>query len=297
METIPQAAQSSVLQSEIDQLTFHNLLASKDCYEVFVANASQIPNILKEIGRLREITFREVGEGTGNSVDLDSYDLYYQQLFIWDKEAKKIVGGYRIGEGDKIFEQYGEQGFYIHSLFKIKKGFYNVMRQSVELGRSYIIKEYQKKRLPLFLLWKGILYFLIRNRQFRYLYGPVSISKRYSNLSKSLIVEFVKTHFFDATMAQHLTPRNEFKLTVDKPDMDKMLKSLNGEMKKLDNLIHEIELGHFKIPILMKQYVRQNAKFISFNVDPNFSDALDGFMMLDLKNVPYATIEALQKED
>jgi putative hemolysin len=138
----------------------------KDCtlfnlknYTSFCAPSESIPNLLTEIGRLREITFREVGEGTNQSIDVDEFDLYYHQMFIWDEEENRIVGAYRIGKGKNILEQYGKRGFYLQSLFRISDEFKPVLMESLELGRSFVIKEYQRKPMPLFLLWKGILYF------------------------------------------------------------------------------------------------------------------------------------------
>ncbi|MEM6725561.1 MAG: GNAT family N-acyltransferase [Bacteroidota bacterium] len=284
------------LEHDIQNLTYGHLIASQSNYDVLLAKAQEIPNAIQEIGRLRELTFRGVGEGTGRGLDLDEFDLYYEQLFIWDRVEKKIVGGYRIGKGDEIFRRFGVEGFYIHSLFEIKKGFFPIMQQAVELGRSYIVPEYQKKRLPLFLLWKGILHFLLQNPRYRYLYGPLSISKHYSDVAKSIIVEFVKRHYFNNQLARYLKPRTPFEFKPDNIDLNAVMVNLGNEISRLDSLIEDIEPAHFKIPVLLKQYIKQNAKFISFNVDPNFSDVLDGFMILDLKEVPMSTIEALKKE-
>lgn len=295
-EEISTPIDKQLIAKEIEQLTFENLIVSQSHYDIFVVRAKDIPNTLLEIGRLREITFREVGEGTGKRRDLDEFDLYYWQLIIWDKEAKRLVGGYRMGMGDEIFERYGLEGFYIHSVFKIGPGFFNTMRQSVELGRSYIIPEYQKKRLPLFLLWKGILYFLLKNPQYRYLYGPVSISKYYSQISKSLIVAFIKKYFYNHDLAEHLRPRKPFKAKIKKVDIDLLMETLGDQMRSLDTLIEDIEPHHFRIPVLIKQYLKLNARFISFNVDPNFSDCLDGFILLNLKDVPISMLEALKRE-
>lgn len=295
-ESICDPIDNEVITKEIQSLTFENLIASQGEFDIFVAKAEEIPNALLEIGRLREITFRSVGEGTNKSRDLDEFDLYYRQLIIWDKENKKLVGGYRMGMGAEIFERYGLEGFYINSVFKIGAGLFNIMRQSVELGRSYIIPEYQKKRLPLFLLWKGILFFLLKNPQYQYLYGPVSISKYYSQISKSLIVAFIKKYFFNHELAQHLRPRKPFKAKLNNVDIDVLMENLDDDMRGLDNLIEDIEPDHFRMPVLIRQYLKLNARFISFNVDPNFSDCLDGFIILNLKDIPYSMIESLKKE-
>jgi putative hemolysin len=293
---LSQPVDSQLIEQEIHHLKYECRVASQGEFDIFVVKAKDIPHAMEEIGRLRELTFRTVGEGTGKSKDLDEYDLYYRQLILWDREAKRIAGGYRMGLGEEIFERYGVAGFYISSFFKIQEGFYPIMQQAVELGRSYIVPDYQKKRLPLFLLWKGILYFLLQNRQYRYLYGPVSISKHYSNISRGLIVAFIKKYFYNDELAHYLKPRKPFKVKVDKVDIDILAENLGEELQNLDNFIEDIEPAHIRLPVLVRQYLKLNARFISFNIDPNFSDVLDGFIMLDLKDVPESMIEALKRE-
>ena len=150
--------------------------------------------------------------------------------------------------------------------------------------------------MPLFLLWKGILHFLLQNPQYRYLYGPVSISKYYSHISKSLIIAFIKKYYYDKELARFLRPRKPFKAKVDKVDIDLLTENFGNELKVLDNFIEDIEPDHFRLPVLIRQYIRLNARFISFNVDPHFSNVLDGFIILDLQDVPYSMIEALKQE-
>ena len=252
------------LKADLDKLTYEHLISTRYNFDVFVAPAQKIPNILREIGRLRELTFREVGEGTGLSTDLDEYDQYYKQLFIWDKINECIVGGYRLGEGDIIFHERGVAGFYINRFFKINKGFYPIMKHSIELGRSFVVKGYQKDRLPLFLLWKGILYFLINNPQYRYLYGPMSISKYYSHISKSIIVEFVKRNYFDHEVAKFLKPKKPFQVDTENIAIKSLLDNFGNNLASLDSFIEDIEPRHFKIPILLKQYVRQKCTIYQF---------------------------------
>lgn len=280
--------------TEVEALPVHQCLVTQGGFSVYMAKADQIPNALQEIGRLREITFREVGEGTGQARDLDEYDAYYWQLFIWDIAARCIVGGYRIGAGDIIYTERGIKGFYISSLFMIDEAFGDVLKQSLELGRSYVISEYQKKRLPLFLLWKGILFFLMRHPSCRYLIGPVSISKFYSDLSKSVIVAFVKERYYDEQHARFITPRKPFTVPLRDVNLEATLKEIK-DIDALENFLEHIEPHYFRLPVLLKQYIHQNARFIGFNLDPNFNDALDGLMLLDLKNVRMETIENLSK--
>lgn len=293
-DTIINSIEKNLLAHEVENLRAQHLVWTEKNYEVFITPTSLIPHIIKEIGRLREVTFREVGEGTNKSIDLDSYDIYYQHLFIWDIDAQQIVGAYRIGRGDEIYYSYGKKGFYTNELFKIKPEFGEVLKNSLELGRSWIRKEYQQKPLPLFLLWKGILKYVIDNPQYKYLIGPVSISNSFSKVSKSLIVNFIYNNHFDAAMADMVKPRKKFKVDLSTIDAE-VLTASGDSLKSLDSLISEIETTHIKVPVLLRQYIALNAKIICFNIDPKFSNSLDGFLVLDMENVPMDMIEKLGK--
>ncbi|MDO3642504.1 lysophospholipid acyltransferase family protein [Mucilaginibacter sp. L3T2-6] len=285
---------ADILEKEVANLREDYLVWTEKNYEVFIAPTTQIPCTIREIGRLREITFREIGEGTNKSIDLDEYDIYYHHLFIWDMDAKMVVGAYRIGLGDEIFYSIGKKGFYISELFKIKTQFTPVLKKSIELGRSWIRKEYQQKPLPLFLLWKGILKYLIDNPRYRYLIGPVSISNSFSNFSKSLIVDYINRNHFDEEMAQYIRPRKKFKVDLGTIDTELLMQGENS-FKGLDNLISEVETRSLKVPVLLRQYIGLNAKIISFNIDPKFADCLDGFLVLDLEKVPQDILDKLGK--
>lgn len=284
-----------LIQSEVESIMENHLLFKSKNFCVLCAPSVEIPNVMTELGRLREITFREVGEGTNRKIDVDEFDLYYNQLFIWDEEEKTIVGAYRVGKGKEILNRYGKKGFYIQSLFRIDDGFMPILGQCIELGRSFIVKEYQRKPLPLFLLWKGILYFLIKNPEYRYLIGPVSISSRFSNFSKGLIISFMKVNYFDKEFARFITPRNTFKVPISKDDTEVIFEKSN-DLNKLDKFIQDIESDDFRMPVLLKKYIKLNGKIIGFNVDPKFNDALDGLLILDLFQVPIDTITSLSKE-
>lgn len=281
------------ITEEISKLEAYRVWSEKN-YEVYISPTANIPNVLREIGRLREITFREVGEGTNKKIDLDNYDIYYHHLFIWDKDLQNIVGAYRIGKGDDILNTMGKRGFYLSELFKIKEPFYPVLRQGIELGRSWIRKEYQQKALPLFLLWKGILKYLLDNPQYRYMFGPVSISNNFSSFSKSLIVDFITKNHFDYELGHYVKPRNKFKADLSAIDKDLLIES-SESLKDLDVLISDIENTHIKIPVLLRQYMNLNAKIICFNIDPKFSDCLDGFLVVDMQNIPSEMLEKIGK--
>lgn len=293
-EIIQPVPQEDIIR-EVDSIADFKTL-SYDNFDCYVVGSSHIPKILREIGRLREVTFREVGEGTNKSIDLDEYDLYYNHLILWDREAKKIAGAYRVGNGYQIMNTYGRKGFYISSLFRISPQLDTMLSQSLELGRSFIVKEYQRHRLSLFLLWKGILYYLISNQQFRYIIGPVSISNQYQEVSKELIIEFITKNYFDHVLAEHVSPKNAFKPKMSNVDTSALVDSSQADMKKMDRIISEIEPTAFTMPVLLKKYLQQNAKIIAFNCDPKFNNALDGLMYLDLMNLPTDTVETLQRE-
>lgn len=293
MEQIISPIPKELLTQEIATLSRNDLYVERGKFRVYIAQASKIPTILQEIGRLREQTFREVGEGTGKALDLDEFDQYYYNLFIWDSEQQQIVGGYRVGAGDTIFKNHGIAGFYINSLFHIQKPAYTILKNSLELGRSYIIKEYQKNYLPLFLLWQGILFFLLKHPNYHYLIGPVSISKYYSLTCKSMIVEFVKRHYFNEDIAPYFQPRTPF---IPQLEHTASLQNMGPELKDLEKFMATIEPTHIKVPVLFKQYTKLNARFISFNLDPNFSDALDGLMLLDLQKLPAEVIRMLEEK-
>ncbi|REH56153.1 putative hemolysin [Tenacibaculum gallaicum] len=271
------------------------LLQSKN-YEVFFASAKEIPNILHEIGRLREITFREVGEGTNKTIDLDRFDKYYHHLFLWDDQQNRLVGAYRMGLGKDIYKKHGVNGFYIQTLFRIEPELYPMMEQTIEMGRAFIIKEYQQKPMPLFLLWKGIVHVTLRHPEYKYLMGGVSISNQFSEFSKSLMIEFMKSHYYDPYVAQYIRPKKEFKVKLKDADKDFVFDATEADMQKFDKIIDELEPGELRIPVLIKKYVKQNARLVAFNVDPKFNNAIDGLMYIKVADIPESTVKPVMEE-
>jgi putative hemolysin len=283
------------IEAEINKVLPEYSLFKNKNYNLICVPSTEIPNVMNEIGRLRETTFRLIGEGTNQQLDIDEYDLYYYQMFIWDEEERKIVGAYRVGKGKEIMLQYGIKGFYIQSLFRINRRFYPVLSKSLELGRSFVVPEYQKKPLPLFLLWKGIFIFLLKNPEYRYLVGPVSISNRFSTFSKALIIKFIKEHHYNNTFSRYIKPRKRFRVPAHQIDTDIIFEN-SSDINKLDKFIQDIETGHFTMPVLLKKYLKQNGKIVEFNIDPKFNDAIDGLLVLDVFDVPPETISSLSKE-
>ncbi len=296
-KNIVKGANSVTIKAEVDKLRDNDkrLLQSKN-YEVYFAEANEIPNILHEIGRLREITFREIGEGTNESIDIDKYDSYYHHLFLWDVEAHKIAGAYRMGLGKSIFEKYGIEGFYLNDLFRFEPELNDMMTKSIEMGRAFVVKEYQQKPMPLFLLWRGILHVTLRNPEQKYLIGGVSISNQFSDFSKSLMIEFMKSHFYDPYVAQYVHPKKEYKVTLKDADKDFVFNESEADLDKFDKVIDELEPGSLRLPVLIKKYIKQNAKVVAFNVDPLFNNAIDGLFYIKIADIPEGTIRPVMEE-
>ncbi|MEM0576260.1 lysophospholipid acyltransferase family protein [Flavobacterium polysaccharolyticum] len=271
------------------------LLQSKN-YEVFFAQAKDIPNILHEIGRLREITFREVGEGTNESIDLDKYDQYYRHLFLWDDETKKIAGAYRMGLGCEIYPKYGMDGFYLNGLFRFEPELHEMLHKSIEMGRAFIIKEYQQKPMPLFLLWRGIIHTTLHYPEHKYLLGGVSISNQFSDFSKSLMIEFMKSHYYDPYIAQYVHPKKEYKVKLKDVDKDFVFNETDADLNKFDKIIDELEPGVLRLPVLIKKYIKQNARLVAFNVDPLFNNAIDGLIYIRIEDIPESTMKPVMEE-
>jgi putative hemolysin len=271
------------------------LLQSKN-YEVFFTEANKIPNILYEIGRLREITFREVGEGTNESIDLDNFDQYYHHMFLWDEDTKKIAGAYRMGLGSKIFPKYGIEGFYLNDLFRFEPELHDMMHKSIEMGRAFITKEYQQKPMPLFLLWKGIIHTTLRYPEHKFLLGGVSISNQFSDFSKSLMIEFMKSNYYDPYIAQYVHPKKEYKVKLKDGDKDFIFDEAESDLNKFDKIIDELEPGSLRLPVLIKKYIKQNARVVAFNVDPLFNNAIDGLMYIRIADIPESTMKPVMEE-
>ncbi|MDC0611141.1 lysophospholipid acyltransferase family protein [Vibrio sp.] len=278
----------SDLKADIDKLSETHHLLSHNEFDVYCAKAEDIPCILHEIGRIREITFRQVGEGTGLTLDVDRYDQEYYHLFIWDKSADKLVGAYRLGLVDHIVPRHGIKGLYSSTLFNYQPRFIDNMGKSIEMGRSVVALDYQKSMAPLMLLWKGIATFVSRNPEYTHLFGPVSISNDYSNEARQLLAQTMSLHFYDDHQAKLVAATNPLK--KDKhTDWNASLLSALADIQLLSKIISRMDEGK-GVPVLLRQYLGLNGKFVSFNVDENFHDALDGLIVVDLRNVEHKTL-------
>ena len=276
--------------SKNDKMLFRN-----GNYEVFFAAYGDIPSIMREIGRQRELTFRKIGEGTNLPFDLDEYDEHYHHLFLWDSKAKKLAGAYRMALGCEVMKKHGIEGFYTSSLFEFDPELRPFFRKVIEMGRAYISSEYQQKPLPLFLLWRGIVHVCLRNPEHKFLMGGVSISDKFSEFSKSLMIEFMRSHYYDSAVAQYIHPKHDFKVKLKERDKNLFFDEVESDLNKLDKIIDDLE-PEMRMPVLIKKYIKQNAKVISFNVDPTFNDAIDGLMYIRISELPESTIKPVLEE-
>ncbi|MFI5381009.1 MAG: lysophospholipid acyltransferase family protein [Tepidisphaerales bacterium] len=247
-------------------------------FVAYVAEPARIPTILREIGRLREIAFRAEGEGTGRPFDLDGFDGTYQHLFIWNKLQREVVGAYRLGLTDVILRNQGPKGLYTTTLFNYGPELMQRISPAIELGRSFVRVEYQRNFVPLFALWRGIGEFVARNPQYRWLFGPVSISAAYSPASRELMRQFLADRFGGPEFSGLVRP-------VRPPVALKGVGQIADSLSDLDDLaavVSDIESDAKSVPVLVRQYLKLGARFLSFNIDHQFNDAMDGLIVVDL---------------
>lgn len=300
----PQAAHSPIaaaiapalLAREINALPRDQNLGESGNLAVYCARSEQIPHTLQEIGRLREITFRATGEGTGKSSDIDLYDSYYLHLILWDREQNRIAGGYRLGLSDEIMNKYGKRGFYTHSLFRYRSRLLKSISPSIELGRSFVCEPYQRSYAPLMLLWKGIGAFVSRHPRYRVLFGPVSISADYQTSSQQLLVDFLRANRFEPQLSRFVRPKKPFRRSRSIRWSVNDMSSIR-DIDRLSDMISRIEAGDKGIPILLKQYLKLGGKLLGFNVDPAFNNALDGLIMVDLCQTDMKTLQKYMGKD
>lgn len=284
-----------LLGRELDALAGERMLTRVGNMCLFCAPTSVIPLTMKEIARLREVTFRAVGEGTQLETDSDEYDDLYEHLFVWDAEKQAIAGAYRIGFGDVLLDNRGFEGFYTYTLFEFSRRLNDVLRQSIELGRSFVVPGYQRRSQTLLLLWRGILHVLLRNPSYRYLMGPVSMSGGYAMAAKWLLIDYIKANHWNAELARYVVPRNGVG-ALGRPAVDEEMIRRIVSTDEIDKLIRDVEPSGQGMPVLMKKYLQLGGRVMGFNIDPLFNDALDAMLILDLCDVPKDKIDMVARE-
>lgn len=281
-EIIPETPVADI-EAAIAALPKDAFLLSGSGLDVYFTKLAPESPIMRELGRLREVTFRTVGEGTGRSTDVDVFDPNYHHLFLWDPKARCIVGAYRLGLAPEIVAAFGVQGLYTHTLFKYSKKLMDKCQPAIELGRSWVRPEYQKAFAPLLMLWKGIGTFISRHPEYANLFGPVSITAAYRDASRNMLLRSLRLTNFAGELARFVKPRNPPKRPRKAEWKANDYREFIANTDEVSAMIQDIEKDHKSIPVLIKQYIKLGGRILAFNVDPDFSDVVDGLILVDLR--------------
>jgi putative hemolysin len=273
---------SAELWSDVRTLPAESKLMTSGPFDVYCAEAARIPHVLEEIGRLRELSFRVVGEGTGRPSDLDAFDRHYLHLFVWNSQAREVVGAYRIGRADLIVASTGVHGLYTRTLFRYDDALLERLPPALELGRSFVRPEYQRDHSALLLLWKGICGFVQRHPEYRVLFGAVSISARYTDRTRAMLIRFLEQNHLHRELAQLVSPHHPY-APARAPDA--LAPGAPRTIHEAEALTARFERDGRRMPVLLRQYLKLNARVLGFNIDPSFGDVLDALMMVDLLQV------------
>ncbi len=258
-----------------------NTIVENNEYAVYLERGDKIPALIQEIGRLREVTFRAAGEGTGKVHDIDHFDPYYQHLILWHKESRQIAGSYRLAWTADVLPKFGISGLYTSTLFRFHPAFFSRMGSALELGRSFVRLEFQKEYAPLLMLWQGIGRAAARRPDAPVLFGAVSISDEYSEASRELIVQFVTKHGFRTDLAPLAVPRHPFRSRLTNGFEFSTIGQCLPDLDALSGPIADIGDGA-GVPVLLRQYFKLGGRVAGFNLDRKFSNALDGLLVVDL---------------
>jgi len=295
-EPIAAEVPSRFVIADIAALPAERLLVENPEFAVYAARASELPHALDELGRLREITFRAAGEGTGRSADIDQFDSYYWHLLLWNKEKQELAGAYRAGETDAIIRAHGIKGLYTNTVFKYDARLFLKIGSALELGRSFVRPEYQRQYAPLLLLWKGIARFVAAHPEAPVLFGAVSISNEYNSLSRELIVRYFEQRE-DGEFADLIQARTPFRTPKLRRWDCGALCSLLRDLEELAEPISDVEEDGKGLPILLKQYAKVGGKLVGFNLDRKFSDVVDGLVIVDLRQTDPSVLERYMGKD
>ena len=278
------AATREQLAAEFDAIAPERLLFREGAHAVYAVRSTDIPLGILEIGRLREIVFRAVGEGSGKARDLDAFDDTYWHIVVWNTDEREIVGAYRAGVVREVAAAAGVDGLYTSTLFRFSPGVLPQLDDAVELGRAIVAPAYQRQAMPLSQLWKGIAVFMFRRGLLK-MFGPVSISNEYSSQSKELMMEFLERTRIERSLAERVSPRNPPARKPIAGFTDRETARLTRDLPEVERMIDEIERGQRAVPVLLRHYLRLNAHLLGFNVDQDFGDAIDALMIVDLRDI------------
>ena len=296
-EPVAEPSPQSALVEEIAGLPADRCLAANSEMAVYLGMAKEIPQLLLEVGRLREVTFRLAGEGTGKARDLDSFDGYYWHVLLWHKTKQELVGAYRAGSTKQILSERGVAGLYTSTLFRYDEQLFEKLGPALELGRSFVRPEYQRQYAPLLLLWKGIARLVATRPEIPVLFGAVSISNDYTQASREMIYRFFESRMQEDNLAGLIVPRRKFRPAFLRPwDCQAMCRALR-DLDELSQPITDIESDGKGLPILLRQYAKIGGKLLGFNVDRKFSNVLDGLVVVDLRQTDPSVLERYMGKD
>ena len=285
--TAPLAARGDVdqLAAEIAQLRADSLLLRANGMQVFCVRAHEAPAVVLEIGRLRELTFRSVGEGSGAERDLDRFDTSYRHLFVWDQAAREIVGSYRLGLTDELLAAGGDDALYTAGFYAFAPQFWQRLSPALELGRSFVQPRYQKGFAPLLLLWRGIGAFVARHPRYRCLFGTVSISADHHATSVRLMVDHLRNHCLATDLAPFVRSRQPWRAAAHEQRSLRWLPQQIADLHDVSAMVRELEVHRAGVPVLLEQYLKLGARLLGVNVDPAFH-TIDALVVVDLLAAP-----------
>jgi putative hemolysin len=290
-EPVAAPVQRQTLAEEIARLPEDRCLAESGDLAVYLAAAKEVPHMLREVGRLREVTFRRSGEGTGKSVDVDRFDSYYWHVLLWNRTEHELVGAYRAGNTAEILANQGIGGLYTSTLFRYDERLFQKLGPALELGRSFVRPEYQRQYAPLLLLWKGIARLVATRPETPVLFGAVSISNDYNEVSREMIYQFFDERMREDELAGWIQPRRPFRQSLLRRwDCRSMCRALR-DLDELAQPIADVEADGKGLPILLRQYAKIGGKMLGFNVDRKFSSVLDGLVVVDLRSTERAVLD------
>lgn len=282
--SIAHPEERALLQKELKQCVM--LGETQDGKQIFLFDAFGGSALMREIGRLREITFRKVEEGTGAKRDIDKFDKYYRHIIVWDKDELEIAGAYRIAEGFKIMKKWGFEGFYTATLCEYFDSFKPFAVNGIELGRSFVQPKYWGSR-ALDYLWQGIGAYLSKHPKIRYMFGPVSLSKMYPKAALNMIVFFYSFYF--PAKKRYLRLKTPFILQKDELEEMKQIFTCKDYKEDFKRLNAKLKAINMNVPTLYKQYSQLcddgGCEFLGFNIDPDFNDCVDGMMLVHIDKI------------
>ena len=283
-KTIAHPQNRQALRAELKQA--QRLGETCDGKQILLLDYQEDSAVIRELGRLREVAFRQVGEGTGQKSDIDRYDRHYRHLILWDDDDLEIAGAYRIGEAWQLLDSPGKRWIYSAELFHYSRDMTPYFEQGIELGRSFVQPRYWGRR-SLDYLWYGIGAYLRAHPQVRYMFGPVSLSGKYPRLARDMIVYFYRLYFPDnERLAKSYTSHQ-----IADTDLDLIIPLFKGEQYEEDFNVLREQLRHLgvAVPTLYKQYSElceaEGVRFLDFGVDADFGFCIDGLVLVDLEKL------------